>query len=83
MLAVGTEIGRESPEGAICRIFIEDNGIGFDEKDLDLIFPFFRDCTAEASMRDRELNWPSAKKSSGGMAGASLPGALREWAQHL
>lgn len=32
----------EEGETATCRIFVEDNGIGFDEKHLDLIFSLFQ-----------------------------------------
>ncbi len=34
---------KKTPEYGFCRIYVEDNGIGFDEKDLDRIFaPFQR-----------------------------------------
>ena len=55
-----------------CQIFVEDNGIGFDETFLDRIFVLFSAFTGEAPMKAPEWDLPSAGKLRSGTGGVLL-----------
>jgi signal transduction histidine kinase/CheY-like chemotaxis protein len=52
----------ESADGAFCRIVIEDNGIGFDEKFLDRIFVIFQRLNNMGSYEGTGIGLAIAKK---------------------
>jgi light-regulated signal transduction histidine kinase (bacteriophytochrome) len=72
-----------APPSHYCRVYVEENGTGFDERDAELIFAPFSGCTGGASMRGREWGLPSAKRSSSGTVGSSRQKAHLEKAQSL
>ncbi|MCE7068499.1 response regulator [Dyadobacter sp. CY326] len=54
--------GQPSPDGNFCRIVIEDNGIGFDEKFLDRIFVIFQRLNNMGSYEGTGIGLAIAKK---------------------
>lgn len=75
---VGTEIpGNSLPKG-FCRIYVEDNGIGFDEKYLDRIFTVFQRLHGrneyEGSGVGLAICRKIAERHNGNITAQSLPG---------
>ncbi len=61
----------------ICEITVRDNGIGFEENTWIASFSLSNACTAAENMRGPAWAWPSAARSSNGMAAPSPPAALQ------
>jgi len=65
--------GPESAPEPLCRFFVRDNGIGFDESTSTASSTCFSVSTAAVSTRAAALAWPSHGRLSSGTVGTSPP----------
>ncbi len=69
--------------GSTCTIFVEDNGIGFDEKYLDRIFKPFQQLHSRDKLEGIGMGLALCRKIANAMRGALQPGACLETVRHL